>query len=460
MKPSQIRVFDGLRITTDHVNHLQGAFYSGLEDFREILGLGRAQVGLEVAAQGNDAISIQPGLAFDFEKNRLPVDSPQTLKLDFAALDEVKYICLKHVQVNETGVEAPTGPAAAAVYPTMIWDSSTVVVRTAAPDPKENLVVLAVVAKGADGKLHVCAEERGYRHKAMEGYKEPEAHYAPGATTTLNMPPPAVPPGAASPATPPPAAAPAVEMPSPVVPPAAVNPAVPSPEPAPPGSQPAAVPASAPVVSPIFQVRQGVAQLVSDPGANLVLKTTLAPALRQKFGAGPLALSFTLAKAGLNPDIAVAGFTTHCLLSADLTFPAAAQDTAPTHYRLQSAASGEATVGTGAVAQFGISTIETSPVPAQAGLSWPATDFTDRGLAQFAFGQWLDAPEAARPPLAAEILWALDLVVQLDSNPNGFELALKLLWNGKASEESTRSLETQEIGFTWKLIFGWKALGS
>jgi hypothetical protein len=434
MKPSQIRVFDGLRITTDHVNHLQGAFYSGLEDFREILGLGKAHVGLEVAAQGDDSISIQPGLAFDFEKNRLPIDAPQTLKLDFAAPDDVKYVCLKHVQVNETGVETPTAPAGAAVYPTMIWDSSTIVVRPAAPDPKENLVILARVAKGADGKLQVCPAERGYRHKEAYEHKEP----------LLSEPPPS---GSGSmPGSIPPATRPD-------------TPAPPAPEPAPPAPQPAAEPSSTPLISPIFQVRQGVVQLASDPGANLVLKTVLAPALRQKMGADAIALSFTLASADLNPDIAVAGFSTHCLLSADLNFPAAA-DTAGKDFRLQSATSGEATAGTGAIAQFGVCTIQVSPMPAQPGLLWSATDFTGRGLAQFAFGQWLDAPETARPPLTAEIFSALDLMVHLDRAANGFQLALILLWNGKASDESIRTLETQDIGFTWTLNFGWKAIGN
>jgi hypothetical protein len=408
MKPSQIRVFDGLRITTDHVNHLQGAFYSGLEDFREILGLGKAQVGLEVAAQDDNSITIQPGLAFHFEKNRLPVDAPQTVKLDFATPEEVKYICLKHAQVDEGAVEG---------HPTMIWDSSTVVVRTAAPDAKEGLVTLARVSKTADGKLYVCPVERGYHHKA------PEVQPPPSTPVTPGMPPPA----AAPPA---PEAAPAKPAPETAAPP-----------------------------SPGFQVRQGVVQLSSDTGANLVLKTVLAPALRQKMGADPIELAFTLAKADLNPDIAVAGFTTHCLLSADLTLPAA-PDAPPNHYRLQSAATGEATVGAGSVAQFAVSAIEASPLPAQPGLLWSATDFTGRGLAQFAFGQWLDAPETARPPLAAEIFSALDLVVQLDRTAGGFQLALKLLWNGKTSEESTHTLETQDLGFTWGLIFGWKAIGN
>ena len=40
MQPAQIRVFDGLRLTTEHLNHLQAALRSGVQDLREILGLG------------------------------------------------------------------------------------------------------------------------------------------------------------------------------------------------------------------------------------------------------------------------------------------------------------------------------------------------------------------------------------------------------------------------------------
>ena len=146
MKPSQIRVFDGLRLTTDHVNHLQGAFASGCEDFRQILGLGKPQSGLEVSVQDDGSVTIQPGVAFDFQKNRLACDNPLQLPLNFGRQDQAKFVCLKYEQVEDGVVEG---------HPTMIWDSCSAVVRDSPPDPKENLVALAIIVRDAEGKLQV-----------------------------------------------------------------------------------------------------------------------------------------------------------------------------------------------------------------------------------------------------------------------------------------------------------------
>ena len=79
MRPGQIRVFDGLRLTTEHLTHLQDALRSGVEDIREILGLGVVYRGFEVAAASETAITVQPGLAFDFQKNRLVADEPRPI---------------------------------------------------------------------------------------------------------------------------------------------------------------------------------------------------------------------------------------------------------------------------------------------------------------------------------------------------------------------------------------------
>ena len=78
MRPGHIQVFDGLRITTEHVNHLQGAFHSALQDVREILGLGQVHAGLEVVKEGEQAITIQPSSGLnDDEIERMVQDAAQ-----------------------------------------------------------------------------------------------------------------------------------------------------------------------------------------------------------------------------------------------------------------------------------------------------------------------------------------------------------------------------------------------
>lgn len=427
MRPAQIRVFDGLRITTDHVNHLQGALASGFEDFREVLGLGRPQTGLEVSIADDGTATIQPGTAFDQQKNRLACDTPLTLKVAFGPEDAAKVICLKYEQVEDGAVEG---------HPTMIWDSCSALVRDTWPDPKENLVTLVKVVKDKDGKLvlHGGRDERDcQRHEAMP---EPPGPASPAAAEVGSVPAPAVgvvpPPDAgAAPLTP---AAPPVEA----------------------ESAAHAAPASTPGG---VSFRQGLIQLASDSNAGSYLRTVVAPALRAKIATGAIDLTFALGQIDLVPDIVVASFSTHCVLSGDLTFPAA--DGAPKpQFAFECTSHGEATVTAGGLVQFAASSMDMRPVPAAPGTVWPAADFTGRGLAEFPFAKWADAPDASRPPLAGDVLAGLHLVAQLAPATQGFVFGFKLLWSGTVSENSLKVLETQDIQLTWQINFGWKAVGN
>jgi hypothetical protein len=440
MKPSQIRVFDGLRISTDHVNHLQGAFTSGLEDLRQILGLGKPQSGLEVNIQDDGSAVIQPGVAFDFQKNRLACDDPLNLKLTFAAEDKSKYVCLKYEQVEDGAVEG---------HPTMLWDSCSALVRDALPDPTENLVTLAEVVKDTEGKLHVRRPyECDRRRPATEVTAvQPDSPVGSG-------------PNAAAPDTTPTAS------PTAVIPAAGSTAADPGATGGPPAPDSGGA-SNAPIAldtstaaSPAPQVlfRQGVAQLMSDPAAGSYLRSVLAPALRKKLGADPIELSFSLAQIDLTPDLHVSGFATQCILSGDLIFPASG-DTPQLQHHFECVGNGEATVGAGSLAQFAACVANMHPVPATAGTSWSGAELTVRGVDEFAFARWSGAPDGARPPFPQDVLAGLQLLVQLAPAAQGFQLSVKLLWSGTIQEQSLQGLETQDIGFTWQALFGWKALG-
>ena len=83
MRPGHLNVFDGLRITTEHMNYLQGSFHSAVQDLRGILGLGAVFEGFEVTLEGN-SVTVGPGLAFDLQKNRIVLDQPVSVELNFA----------------------------------------------------------------------------------------------------------------------------------------------------------------------------------------------------------------------------------------------------------------------------------------------------------------------------------------------------------------------------------------
>jgi hypothetical protein len=139
MRPGHLNVFDGLRMTTEHMNYLQGSFHSAVQDLRGILGLGVVHKGLEVVVEGS-AVTVQPGLAFDHQGNRIVLDMPVTVEMNFAPGEETKYVCVKYDQIEDGEVEGRF---------TLVWDSCGVVLMPELPDAADNLVPLARVDRFA-----------------------------------------------------------------------------------------------------------------------------------------------------------------------------------------------------------------------------------------------------------------------------------------------------------------------
>src|SRR5438128_2721817 len=100
MRPGQIRIFDGLRVTMEHVDHFQASLHSAIQDIREILGLGVIYAGFVVESTSNDSVTVRPGIAFDRQKNRVVCDEPQQLKISFAPDQNTAYVCAKYDQIE------------------------------------------------------------------------------------------------------------------------------------------------------------------------------------------------------------------------------------------------------------------------------------------------------------------------------------------------------------------------
>src|SRR5258708_36612493 len=64
----------GMRVTSDHMDHLQQRLQEAVRDLRHVVGLKHIAWGLQVAVQGS-AITIQPGVAFAPSGIRLSADS-------------------------------------------------------------------------------------------------------------------------------------------------------------------------------------------------------------------------------------------------------------------------------------------------------------------------------------------------------------------------------------------------
>ena len=136
MQPGHIRVFDGLRVSTEHLDHFQGSLHSALGDVRRILGLGRVHRGFAVTRGDGDQIAVQPGLAFDFAGNRLVSDEVVTLPAMPPIPGAPGHVCISYAQVEDGVVDG---------RPTLIFDSVTIEVRQARPKPGENVLVIALL---------------------------------------------------------------------------------------------------------------------------------------------------------------------------------------------------------------------------------------------------------------------------------------------------------------------------
>jgi len=151
MKPAQIRVFDGLRLTSEHLEHLQQAMTSTVQDLRGIAGAARVHQGMDVAVADGKMITVQPGFAFDSQRNRIVIDEPQSLSAEFGQNDSQLYVCAGHQTVE--GGEVDT-------HATIIWDSGAVLVRPTLPEPAENLLPIAKVVRQVGSDFQVVPLSR------------------------------------------------------------------------------------------------------------------------------------------------------------------------------------------------------------------------------------------------------------------------------------------------------------
>ncbi|MBI3347685.1 MAG: hypothetical protein HY020_10805, partial [Burkholderiales bacterium] len=130
---------DGLRVTPQHLNHLQDALRQAVLDLRGTLGFGRIAYGLR-ASVADGSVAVSPGLAFSSSGLRLALAEGATLPLPGSGEYRIE------LQASEAGDpdtqlgEQPT-----------IWYVQVQVraVSSDAPPTPDSLVV--AIANSADG---------------------------------------------------------------------------------------------------------------------------------------------------------------------------------------------------------------------------------------------------------------------------------------------------------------------
>jgi hypothetical protein len=427
MRPGHIQVFDGLRITTEHIDHLQSSLHAAVQDIREILGLGQVHAGFEVVPEDGRSVTVQPGLAFDFQRNRVVCEQPKVLEVTFEAEQDLKYVCAKYEQVEDGIVEG---------QPTLFWDSCSVLVRDTLPEPRENLVPIVALARRDDGEgFDVVALPSGVEGQEIEGPLDAEEAVteeteaiaeAEEAEAAVEEVAPAG--GETQGELPPEEAAPAEK-------------GAPPPEPEP----------------WRWPVQQGVVRLGSGPeGTSLraVLWEPLSRKLSQGGdGAGDGEMQFTLAQQEIPLGFPPASLTCQTLLRTTVR---SAADSAEGELGLQATAQGEATFVDRAVAQFGISTIQSPWHPEPGGGPPWRSELTERGIAVLSFAD--ESPAGGGD--VWELLECLHLLIKIDrTEDHGCNVACKLVWEGGVGEEIVRTVEEREPHLMWESAVAWKAMG-
>lgn len=387
------------------MNHLQGAFHSALEDIREVLGLGRVYYGFEVTAESSGIITIHPGLAFDFKKNRIISDEPKTLDISFESEEKTIFVCIEYNQVEEGQIEG---------QPTLIWDSSSVVIRPDIPEPEENLIPVAKLVKsGKDGKtfeiINLIESQRDSETEAATGEEEKneEEKMATSGQKIWRL-----------------------------------------------------------------RVQQGVIRLNSDSEKGNCLSAMILEPLKDLLSRRNTYSNeepiFTLTDKEVALDFPISSLTCQaiisCTFSKSKNLPQEdASDKEPSlsdSMRFQSTAKGEATLSEGEFSQHGLSMLQFYPASGMESIPWCTSELTEYGIAHLPFDVMFKDSAYENIKFDLKILKHLQVLIKLDKIDNhGFKVTCRLFWKGGMTEEIIQEIESLKSIFSWKASIMWKALG-
>lgn len=443
MRPARIQVFDGLRIATEHLDHLQDGLHSSIEDLREAAGLGRIVRGLEVTVDGPGVV-VAPGLAFDRARNRVAVDEPQRIDVTFPIGQDTQYVCAKYERVEDHEVEGK---------PTMVWDSTSLLLQSTLPAPADVSIPLAKLVRSPDGASFQLvapdAPESAASPVSTETTSASETTTATATATSME-----------SSTTSDTATATSTES-STATETGTVSTTETTPaneevgtetESAPASEPPQPEPESPVTAAPAVRLRQGVVRLPS-AGTQEGTMQALVTALRERLRGAPDGdVRVTLASGDVAVDFSPAGITCDTSLTADV------RPTAGPGWRCTSTGRGEATLSSGSVlAQYSLSSGFTWPLEGSDAVEQRAPELAEDRLGSVAL-----APGASSGP-AGERRAALErvtLAVRATPSQAGFGLACELVWSGDVVEDQVAALEGEAAGLSWSAQVGWKAVGA
>jgi hypothetical protein len=130
----------GMRVTVEHLDHLQDVLHSGLSSTRRAQGAGVVE-GLRVEKGSTpETLSVSPGLAFDPMGRELAVEESRVITPDFSAQPSY-HLAISHKLRFEGLVDG---------FPTLIFDDVELHTRPDAPPYVDGAIVFAKVEKAGD----------------------------------------------------------------------------------------------------------------------------------------------------------------------------------------------------------------------------------------------------------------------------------------------------------------------
>lgn len=450
MKPGSIQVFDGLRLTTQHLEHLQGGFHSAVQDLRQILGLGQVHQGFEVVPSGDLVITVMPGIAFDFQKNRIVCEEPRTLEVKFAPGETLKFVCVKYEQVQNGVVDG---------RPTMIWDSCSLSLRATKPGAEENEVALCALRPDKKEGFTLISlspltipenekTERGNRKLEDAGGDGKGEEAGLSARGVESVQPISTESG--SPGTEPPAGEAIPETPG--------AGSITRPEKA-----QTLIGGSATALSPLagkMAVKQGVVRLAGEAGDNLQAMLLELLQVKPTGGGTPAAGGdFRLYLAGKEIPLDFPPLSLSCQTIIRVSVTRKPGELSKDSLNFQAAAQGEAAFSDRLICQQAVSILQKSCEKGGPAPGW-AADLTDVGIAHLPFALLKkDAADQECHELFA-ILDQLTLAVILEAAPaSGLQVAAQLVWQGQPTAEDLEAIKNLPLQLSWQSQHAWKAIG-
>jgi hypothetical protein len=415
MKPAGIQVFDGLRVATEHIDHLQDGLRSSIEDLREAAGLGRVVRGFDVTADGPGVV-VGPGLAFDHARHRLATDEPKRLDVTFQAGQDEQFLCARYERVENHEVEGK---------PTLVWDSVDLVLQPTLPAVTDDPIPLVKLVRSPDGSsFRVVGLDEVPPVTVTETTSGTETSSPTESTTATET-------GTTTETT-------APETASGTETTTATETATES------GTMTTVAPQAR---TPALRLQQGVSALAAPDGQGM---QALVAALRAGLAGQPADPRVTVGVAKIPVDFAPVGITFDTSLSAEV------RPTAAAGWQSTGTARGEATfAGGNVVDQYGLSSGSARPLA-------PAN-----GLGAEAHAPELAVTHVATLSLAPGVASSDDgpvvdrvtLVVRVTRAEEGLGVACELAWSGDVDENQVAALEAELIALTWSAQIGWKAVG-